>query len=96
VFVHSDHFREQLREVATQVPIGGAPLLHRCLDCNRVLHDVPRDSVRARVPVYVWDTNERFLACDGCGRVYWGATHRTHMLRELAALGLAAEPDDAG
>jgi uncharacterized protein with PIN domain len=95
LFVRSDHFREQLREVAAHVPIGGAGLLGRCLDCNRTLREVSRESVRERVPPYVWDTNQRFLACDGCGRVYWAATHRTHMLRELAALGLVEEPSDA-
>jgi uncharacterized protein with PIN domain len=95
LFLHSDHFRDQLREVASHVPIAGAGLLSRCLDCNRRLRGVAREAVRERVPPYVWDTNQHFLACDGCGRIYWAATHREHMLRELAALGLATEPADA-
>jgi hypothetical protein len=96
LFVHSDHFREQLREVAARVPVGGAGLLGRCLDCNRPLDEVPRETVRDRVPPYVWDTKDRFLACRACDRLYWAATHREHMLRELAALGLAPEPAHAG
>jgi hypothetical protein len=91
VFLTSDHFREQLRQVAAAVPLGHPALLRRCLDCNRVLEDVPRARVQDRVPPYVWATNQRFLCCAGCGRLYWPATHRSHMLRELAALGLAAE-----
>jgi uncharacterized protein with PIN domain len=89
VFVRSDHFRQQLREVAAAVPLGGSPLLGRCLDCNRPLVEVPRDEARERVPPYVAATQERFLGCTGCGRLYWGATHREHMLSELATLGLA-------
>ena len=42
IFVASDHFREQLRQVADAVPLGGA-FLHRCLDCNRAL-----ETARAR------------------------------------------------
>ena len=91
LFVESDHFREQLRQVAAVVPLGGAPLLTRCLDCNRPLDEVSRDRVRDRVPPYVWDTAPRFLACGRCGRVYWPATHRAHMLRELAAIGIVHE-----
>ena len=92
LFLTSDHFREQLQQVAAAFPIGGAGLLHRCLDCNRVLEEASRERVRDRVPAFVWATTEHFLACTGCGRLYWPATHRTHMLRELAALGLAEQP----
>ena len=34
--------------------------------------------------------------CPHCGRIYWPATHRSHMLDELAALGLAAAGGEAG
>jgi uncharacterized protein with PIN domain len=88
VFVASDHFREQLREVAAAVPLDGAHLLARCLDCNRALDELPRERARDRVPVFVWETSPRFLSCPGCGRVYWPATHRAHVVRELAALGI--------
>jgi uncharacterized protein len=88
VFVESDHFREQLREVAAAVTLEGAHLLARCLDCNRALDELPRERARDRVPVFVWETSPRFLSCAGCGRVYWPATHRAHVVRELAALGI--------
>jgi hypothetical protein len=94
VFVQSDHVREQLRQVAATVPLG-AGFLVRCLDCNRPLEARTRDEVAGRVPPYVHATQDRFLACPGCGRLYWPATHRTHMRAELDALGLgdvAEEP----
>jgi uncharacterized protein with PIN domain len=90
VFIASDHFREQLRQLAGAVPLDGPAFLARCLDCNRVLDEAPRAAVRDRVPPYVLATAARFHVCPRCGRVYWPATHRTHMLRELAAIGLAA------
>jgi predicted aminopeptidase len=65
---------------------GTAPA--RCLDCNRPLDELPRERARDRVPVFVWETSTRFLACAGVRRVYWPATHRAHVVRELAALGI--------
>src|SRR5262245_20347581 len=49
LFITSDHFREQLRQVATAVPLG-AGFLQRCLDCNRPLEPAAREDVRERVP----------------------------------------------
>ncbi len=95
VFITSDHFREQLRQVAAVVPLGAAEFLTRCLDCNRRLEDLPREAARERVPAFVWTTSPRFLACPSCGKLYWPATHRAHMQRELAALGLTVEASDA-
>jgi uncharacterized protein with PIN domain len=91
LFVTSDDFRQQLRQVAAAVPIGSGAAFARCLDCNRLLEDEPRERVRERVPPFVWETATRFLACRGCGRLYWPATHRAHMVRELTALGLVPE-----
>jgi uncharacterized protein with PIN domain len=88
LFIASDHFREQLRQVAAAVPLG-AGFLRRCLDCNRPLEAVAREAVAARVPPYVLATQDHFERCSRCRRIYWPATHRTHMLDELAALGLA-------
>jgi uncharacterized protein with PIN domain len=49
VFVTSDHFREQLREVAAAVPLAADAAFTRCVECNRPLADVARDAVRERV-----------------------------------------------
>ena len=94
LFVVSDHFREQLRQVAAAVPLGGAGVLSRCLDCNRALEELSRDEARDRVPVFVWQTSDRFLTCPRCRRVYWPATHRAHVLAELAALGIVVGAPD--
>jgi hypothetical protein len=93
LFVSSDHFREQLRQVSAAVPLGGG-FLHRCLDCNRALEDVSRAEAAPHVPPYVLATQEHFQRCPGCRRTYWPATHRAHMLDELAALGLGAAGGD--
>ncbi|MFN8543098.1 MAG: Mut7-C RNAse domain-containing protein [Candidatus Binatia bacterium] len=97
VFLRSDHFREQLREVAARVPLGTAALLTRCLDCNRPLEAAPRATAQDRVPPYVLETQARFQRCPGCGKLYWSATHRARMEQELLALGFArSAPEGPG
>ena len=88
LFVTSDHFREQLRQVAEAMPIAAGSFLSRCLDCNRVLEEVTPEQARDRVPEFVWRSSPRFWRCGRCGKLYWPATHRAHMQRELATLGV--------
>lgn len=95
VFIASDRFREQLAQVAAAVPLDRAAPLTRCLRCNRALEPTDREAVRDRVPPFVFATQERFRTCPRCHRVFWAATHRTRMLTELAALGLAREGVEA-
>jgi uncharacterized protein len=89
VFIRSDRFRDQLREVAAAVPLVRGRTFTRCVECNAPLDEIRADDVRERVPPYVAATQTRFWTCPRCRRVFWPATHHTRMRAELAALGLA-------
>lgn len=94
IFVQSDRFREQLRQVVDTLqlmPLQSQSLFSRCIECNRILEEVAKDKVRERVPEYVWHTQDEFRRCPECHRLYWGATHRDHVLEELRRLGLIGE-----
>jgi nucleoside-triphosphatase len=76
LLVESDLVEEQLVQVVEAFGLLPSPgLFSRCLVCNVPVDDVPRDDVRDRVPPYVYKTQERFVKCPECGRVYWPATH---------------------
>ncbi len=98
LFIESDRFREQLRQVVAAYDLDvGAALFTRCLECNEPLREAPRASAEPRVPAYVWTTQERFYACPKCGRLFWPATHLARARAELARLGLLpAAPGDSG
>ena len=92
VFVQSDRFREQLRQVVDTLHLDPVrALFTRCAECSRTLEEVAKDQIRDRVPEYVWQTQNEFRRCPGCHRVYWGATHRDHVLAELQRLGMVRE-----
>lgn len=90
IFIESDHYREQLRQViaACHLQQLGA-LFSRCLSCNAPLRPRPKDSVKEIVPPYVFSTQEKFHECPQCRRVYWPATHYERMLEELRQIGIA-------
>ena len=89
IFVESDDFREQLRQVVrTFHLIWRDELLKRCLVCNSSLQLRPKASVKKAVPEYVFSSQEHFFWCANCRRIYWPATHHQKMLQELNNLQL--------
>ena len=97
IFVQSDHFREQLQQIVDTLHLEPLrALFTRCVECNQRLTEVAKDEVRAQVPEYVWQTQSEFHRCPQCHRLYWGATHRDHVLEELRRLGLVKAEEQPG
>lgn len=89
IFIAHDHFRDQLTQVVHTLHLNPVQrLLSRCIECNQELATVAKEDIRARVPEYVWQTQSEFHRCPRCHRLYWGATHREHVLAELRQMGL--------
>lgn len=89
VFVQDDQFRDQLRQVVTVCHLDPTRFLFtRCSECNELLEDLAKEKVRDQVPAYVWETQSEFRQCSGCHRLYWGATHRAHVIEELRRMSL--------
>ncbi len=65
----------------------------RCRVCNAVLREVPKESVRGRVPEAVWKQLDAFTECPECGRIFWRGTHYERLSRVLQ---LAAAPGAIG
>jgi uncharacterized protein len=62
----------------------------RCRICNSALNEVPKDSVRRRVPAGVWTEQEAFTECPDCKRVFWRGSHYGRLKR---LLGQVADQD---
>jgi uncharacterized protein with PIN domain len=84
LLIQDDFFREQLRQVLNQFAIVSYPhIFTRCLNCNSPLEAVAKESVQARVPPYVYQTQEEFVRCPSCDKIYWSGTHKEAVLRQL-------------
>ncbi len=76
IVVQGDLVEEQIRFLADHLGLrDSVELLTRCIECNALLEPVERSRVEGRVPPYVWKTQERYVTCPRCGKIYWAGTH---------------------
>jgi len=87
IFVHHDRVWDQLKQVAGELGLSMGPRLgSRCLRCNRSLAPLAKARAAGRVPEYIFHCHDVFFHCGGCGRIFWGGTHLTHMEETVRAL----------
>ena len=96
VTIDSDDPREQLRRAVRDLGLSVEEgLFTRCLVCNEPVVDVERSEVEGQVPPYVYETQEHFVRCPRCGRIYWPATHVARAREWLRAVLGSGARDDA-
>ncbi|MBN2242152.1 MAG: Mut7-C RNAse domain-containing protein [Acidobacteria bacterium] len=84
IFLESGNLEDQIKRILESTHSGMFPSpLSRCLSCNEILADVPRESVRDRVPAYVFRTQSHFKRCPQCGKIFWSGTHSRKALKTL-------------
>lgn len=54
-----------------------------CLECNQPLVARSREQVKDLVPPYVFRTQEQYVECPACHRIYWKGTHWQAMTKKL-------------
>ena len=54
-----------------------------CLECNQPLVEKSKQQVKERVPPYVFQTQDRYMECPACHRIYWRGTHWQAMTKRL-------------
>ncbi len=57
-----------------------------CLECNQILIPRSREAVQDLVPPHVFKTQEQYMECPACHRIYWRGTHWQAMVEELKHL----------
>lgn len=85
VWIHSSDPLEQLKEVVQKLKLQIEPerFFTRCLECNGVLEKIEKEKVKDKVWPYVYKTQEDFVICPKCQRVYWEGTHVGRMKKKL-------------
>ncbi|MFH1560844.1 MAG: Mut7-C RNAse domain-containing protein [Chloroflexota bacterium] len=84
LLIDSEGREDQLRQVVDTYQLKALGGFSRCIECNASLTDVAREEVQERVPAYVFQTQEEFMECPSCRRLYWRGTHWRNMRQELA------------
>ena len=87
VLIESDEPELQIQQVIDTLNLDTqSGLFSLCLECNQPLEERTREQVRERVPPYVFQTQDRYVECPYCHRIYWRGTHWQAMTRKLEKL----------
>ncbi len=54
-----------------------------CLECNQPLVERSKQQVKDLVPPYVFQTQNQYMECPSCHRIYWRGTHWQAMTKKL-------------
>jgi uncharacterized protein len=81
-FVRQTESRLQLAEVVARFDLTRSfrPFI-RCMACNALLEQTPKEQVESALPRQVAISFEEFRRCPRCGRTYWKGSHYRRMQR---------------
>jgi uncharacterized protein with PIN domain len=54
-----------------------------CLECNQPLSEKSKQQVKDLVPPYVFQTQNQYMECPKCHRIYWRGTHWQAMTEKM-------------
>jgi uncharacterized protein len=84
VLIESENLDDQICQLARELDLDVKnDIMSRCIACNALLEDLPREEAEGLVPPYVFATQACFKRCPKCARVYWRGTHWTSMMAKL-------------
>jgi len=78
----------QLRELIQKkvISLNEENLYSRCLLCNHLLDEMPREEVEGKVPDFIFYQQKEFSRCPQCLRIYWKGSHQDHMQKKIEEL----------
>jgi len=84
VLIEDDDAKAQLQQIveALNLDYQFKPF-SICLECNQNLVERDKEGVRDLVPPYVFKTQNLYMECPSCHRLYWRGTHWQTMSQEL-------------
>lgn len=85
VCVEAEKIKGQIWEVLgkLQIKVDRRHMFTRCIICNEALVGVDKESIRGKVPEYVFKTQDDFITCPRCKRIYWQGTHWGNVAKTL-------------
>lgn len=87
VLIEADNPREQLLQVIKELNLNcHINQFTRCMECNHPLVARSKEEVKELVPPFVWRTQNQYMQCPQCYRIYWRGTHWQRMKAELEKL----------
>ncbi len=85
LLITSDQHLEQLKQVIKHFKLkkDEEKLFTRCLVCNTLLEEIEKEKIKDRLYPYVYKTQDHFVHCSSCDKIFWPATHIEHIKEKL-------------
>lgn len=83
LLIEQDDPAEQVITVLEKMGLTKQETFSRCLECNTPLESRMKEEMRERVPPYVFKSQEAYMECPTCHRIYWKGTHWQAMQKKL-------------
>ncbi|MGB9710781.1 MAG: Mut7-C RNAse domain-containing protein [Thermodesulfovibrio sp.] len=78
LLIQSEEIKEQIKEVLLSFcsKLDLLNLKPRCPVCNGETESIKKEEIRGQLPDYVLFSNQEFIICKSCGKIYWKGTHK--------------------
>lgn len=88
LFLDSEKPLKQLRQLLDLplIVIDRELMFTRCSHCNSLLIELNKAEVKGQVPPYVFSSEEVFLSCPDCAKIYWRGTHGDRFLKMISSI----------
>ncbi len=84
ILIESDEPERQMRQVIETLNLDcQSGMFTTCLECNQRLVEINKQQVKDLVPPYVFQTQNQYVECPACHRIYWRGTHWQAMAKKL-------------
>lgn len=92
IHIKSDFVEDQVKQVVDGlgIKLDRNRFFTICAICNAPLKKIGKSDIKEKVPPYVYQTQNSFMKCDICERIYWQGTHWTKVGEFVDGLGLNA------
>ena len=85
ISINSDMLPEQVQQVAADLNLDSRSFrpFTLCLEDNQPLVERTKEEVKDRVPPFVFKTQDKYVECPKCHRIYWKGTHWQAMVKKI-------------
>jgi hypothetical protein len=84
ILIQSDEPERQMHQVIDSLHLDcRSKPFTICLECNQPLSEKSKQEVKDLVPPYVFQTQNQYMECPSCHRIYWRGTHWQRMTEKL-------------
>ncbi|MEF8879665.1 MAG: Mut7-C RNAse domain-containing protein [Candidatus Thermoplasmatota archaeon] len=76
---------KQIKKVISSININKdeIKLLSRCTVCNTSVKKIEKTEIKEKVPIKVYNKQEKFWYCPKCDKVYWKGSHYDNIIKNL-------------